>query len=66
LGLGAREVALVVYDVLGREVVTLVHDERPPGIYQVTFNRSGLASGLYLCRLTVGKETRVRCMVLVR
>ena len=66
LGLGAREVALVVYDVLGREVVTLVHEWKPPGIYQVTFNRSGLASGLYFCRLTVGKNIRVRSMVLIR
>jgi hypothetical protein len=47
-------VSLTVYDVLGREVVTLVNERKGPGVYMATFNASGLASGVYLYRLTTG------------
>ncbi|GIW91299.1 MAG: hypothetical protein KatS3mg109_1731 [Pirellulaceae bacterium] len=42
---------LKVYDVLGREVVTLVNEVKQPGRYEVTFDASGLASGVYFYRL---------------
>lgn len=44
-------VSLIVYDVLGREVATLVNTEKPAGSYSVRFDASGLASGVYLIRL---------------
>jgi len=47
-------VSLAVYDMLGREIATLVNEWKPPGTYQAIFDGGGLASGLYLCRLTVG------------
>jgi len=43
-----------VFDLLGREVTTLVNERKEVGTYQVTFNALGLASGVYLCRLTIG------------
>jgi len=50
-------VKLVVYDVLGREVALLVDERKDPGRYQVTFNATGLASGIYLFRLTAAGAT---------
>jgi hypothetical protein len=45
------KVKLVVYDILGRELATLVNEVKQPGTYSVLFNASGLASGMYLYRL---------------
>ena len=45
-------VTLKVYNVLGREVATLVNEQKAPGIYTVTWNASNLASGVYYYRLT--------------
>jgi hypothetical protein len=55
-----------VFDVLGREVATLVNDNLQPGDYEVTFDATGFPSGVYYYRLTAGGFTRVRKMVLVR
>lgn len=42
-------VTLKVYDMTGKEVRTLVSDNFAPGIYEVTFNGTGLSSGIYFC-----------------
>ena len=47
-------VTLKVYDKLGREVATLVSEEKPAGEYEVVFDGSLLTSGVYLYRLTAG------------
>lgn len=57
--------SLRVFDVVGREVVTLVNGSLQPGSHSVSFDASGLADGTYLCRLTNGNETLVRKMVLM-
>ncbi|MBP9192405.1 MAG: T9SS type A sorting domain-containing protein, partial [Ignavibacteria bacterium] len=44
-------VKLVVFDILGRELSTLINEILSPGTYQVNFDASGLSSGIYLCRL---------------
>jgi hypothetical protein len=46
-------VSLVVYDVLGNEVAALVNEEKPAGSYEVNFNASTLASGIYYYQLLV-------------
>jgi photosystem II stability/assembly factor-like uncharacterized protein len=50
-------VHLAVYDLLGRNVATLVDGEQLPGTHAVRFDARGLASGVYLCRLTFGDRT---------
>ena len=45
-------VTLRVFDLLGREVTTLVNGVKPAGTYTVTFNAVNLPSGAYFCRLT--------------
>jgi photosystem II stability/assembly factor-like uncharacterized protein len=65
-GRGSGNTRLVVYDLLGREVATLVDERKAPGSYEVSFNASGLSSGVYLCRMTAGWFTQTRKLVLVR
>jgi hypothetical protein len=61
-----QTVSLKVYDILGREVRTLVNDNLQPGSYEVTFDATGLASGVYFYRLQSGEFTQTKRMVLMR
>lgn len=49
----AANVSLQVFDILGNEVTTLVNESQQPGAYEVEFNASGFASGMYLCRIQI-------------
>jgi hypothetical protein len=59
-------VTLKLFDLLGREVATLVNEDKPPGTYEVEFNASGLVSGIYMYRLTAGSFTETKKMILLR
>jgi hypothetical protein len=61
-----HSVSLRVYDVLGREVATLVNENLQPGSYKVTFDATGLASGVYFYRLQAGEFTQTNRMMLMR
>ena len=61
-----QQVRLAVYDLLGREVVTLVDKRQGAGEYAVSFDAGGLASGVYFIRLQAGSEVLLRKMLLVR
>ena len=65
-GIRAREVRLVIVDILGREIRELLHGTVDPGEHLVRFDAKGLGSGTYYCRLTTGTTTEVRRMLLVR
>ncbi len=62
----SMEVRLVVYDILGREVALLVAERQTPGTHEVRFDASGFASGIYICRLTAGKDVESTKMMLVK
>jgi hypothetical protein len=62
----ASNVSLKVYNLLGQEAATLFEGTRQPGTYQVTFDGSKLASGVYLYRMTAGNFVETRRLVLVR
>jgi hypothetical protein len=62
----AGNVRLAVYDMLGREVAVLVNEKKEAGIYTATWNASGMASGMYLYRLTTDGYTASRSMVLLK
>ena len=55
---------LKVYDILGREVITLVNEQKSPGNYEVTFDGSKLSSGVYLYRLQSGSFSQTKKLVL--
>jgi hypothetical protein len=58
--------SLRVYDVLGREVVTLVNEVKSPGIYTAVWNASQMSSGIYFSRLTSNGEQQFRKMILMK
>lgn len=59
-------VRLTVYDVLGRQVASLVNAEKSPGQYQVTFDGSELPSGVYFYRVRAGSYTAVKKLLLIK
>ncbi len=59
-------VTLKVFDLLGKEVTTLVNEEMKPGSYERTFNAEGLASGMYLYRLQSGTKTQLKKLLLMK
>jgi hypothetical protein len=59
-------VTLALYDLNGRVVATLVDEVQTVGSYRITFNAEGLASGLYLARLTAGSRSAVRKLALLK
>ncbi len=60
------DVKLIVYNVLGQEIKTLVNKRQPAGVHSVTFRADGLASGVYLYKLTAGSYSAVRKMLYVK
>jgi hypothetical protein len=59
-------VSLRIFDVLGREVETLVSGEKPPGTYELVWDASRFASGTYFYRLSAGEFSQVRKMILMK
>ena len=59
-------VTIKIYDVLGREVETLVNDEKSQGRYKVEFNGADLASGVYFYRITSNSFTAIKKMLLIK
>ncbi len=59
-------VNLKVYDVLGREVATLVNEEKHPGSYGIVFDGSNLPSGIYLYKLNAGNFTSTKKLILLK
>ena len=59
-------VSLKVYDMLGSEVATLVNTTKDAGNYEVNFNASNLASGLYVYKIQAGNFTQSKKMMLLK
>lgn len=62
----AGQATLKVYDLLGREVATLVNGTLPAGAHSVAFDASGLTSGVYMYKLEAGGLNQVRRMTLIK
>jgi hypothetical protein len=59
-------VTLRVYDIIGKEVATLVNDTKEPGSYEVKFDASKLASGIYFYKLQAGSFTTTKKLMLMK
>jgi hypothetical protein len=57
---------LKVFDLLGREVNTLVNEEKEAGYHSVDFNAGDLPGGVYFYRLQVGGFINTKKMILIR
>lgn len=55
-----------VYDILGREISTLVNDVKSQGLYDVDFNAAGLSSGIYFYSLQSGSNVESKKMILIK
>jgi photosystem II stability/assembly factor-like uncharacterized protein len=62
----ASDIRLSVYDILGREVIVLANERKAAGVHEVRLDGSGLASGMYLCRLRAGDFTATRRLLLLK
>ena len=59
-------VRLVIFDILGREVETLINEQLKPGTYEVDWNAAGYSSGIYFYKLIAGDFTETKRMVLIK
>jgi len=62
----SQQVILKVYDILGKEVITLVNEKKAPGSYTVDFSSGKLASGTYLYRLQAGDFVQTMKMIILK
>jgi hypothetical protein len=61
-----RNVTLKIYDILGDEVATLVNEKKEAGYYEIEFNASSIASGVYIYRLQSGSFTSSKKMMVLK
>jgi len=59
-------VTIIVYDVLGNEIATLVNEEQPAGIYEVELDATSLPSGIYFYSIQAGSFVETKKMVLMK
>jgi hypothetical protein len=59
-------VKLIIYDVLGREIATLVNEQLKPGTYEITFDGADYPSGVYFYKLTTESFNQTKRMVLLK
>jgi hypothetical protein len=62
-GMGVR---LIIYDVLGREVTTLVNEQLRPGTYEVEFDGTNYPSGVYFYKLIAGNFEETKKMIFIK
>jgi hypothetical protein len=59
-------VTIKVFNVLGKEIETLVNEEKPVGTYELTWNAANLPSGVYFYQLKAGNYISTKKMVLMK
>lgn len=59
-------VTLKIYDILGKEVATLVNEQKSAGKYEVKFNASNITSGTYIYKISSGNSVQIKKMILMK
>ena len=59
-------VSLIIFDLLGREVATLTHEEHSAGSYSTTWDAAGMPSGIYLCKMEADGFAQTRKLILLK
>ncbi|MBL7074739.1 T9SS type A sorting domain-containing protein [candidate division KSB1 bacterium] len=60
------EVTLKIFNILGREVATLVAQHQPAGYHQINWDATDYSSGIYFCQIQAGEFVKVRKMILLK
>jgi hypothetical protein len=61
-----EKVSLKIYDVLGKQIVTLVDETRPAGVFTVHVDASRLSSGIYFYTMKAGSYQAIKKMILLK
>lgn len=61
-----HNVTLMVFNILGEEIATLVNEEKPAGVYEVKFDGRNLPSGVYFYRLQAGKFMQTKKLIFIK
>jgi flagellar hook assembly protein FlgD len=61
-----HELSLRIYDILGREIATIVNQELKPGSYNVDWDGTNYPGGVYLYKLQAGDYSSVKKMILLK
>ncbi|MBU1679960.1 MAG: T9SS type A sorting domain-containing protein [Bacteroidetes bacterium] len=59
-------VTLKIYDILGRDIATLINEQKRPGAYEVNFNASNLPSGVYFYRIETTNFSQIKKLILIK
>ncbi len=59
-------VKIIVFDILGREIKTLVNEQKPAGTYEIQFDASKLSSGVYFYQLSAGSFVETKKLMLLK
>jgi outer membrane protein assembly factor BamB len=62
----AGRITLSIYDLLGREVIKLIDEEKPPGEYETIWNTASYPSGVYFLKMQAGQFSETRKLILVK
>jgi hypothetical protein len=62
----SSNVMIKVFDILGKEIETLINEEKPIGTYEITWYAEGLPSGVYFYQLKAGDYMSVKKMILLK
>jgi len=65
-GVEGRNVSLIVFDMLGREVKTLLNEVKQAGSYEFRFDAGNLPSGIYFYKLETGEYSDIKKMILIK
>ena len=60
------KVVIKIYDILGAELITLLNEEKKPGVYEIELNTQSLPSGIYIYRIIAGDFVETKKMVLMK
>ena len=66
IGASLASIVRWLFDLTGREVMTMINDLKQPGVHTTTLTAAYLASGLYFVRLEASREVAVRKVMLIR
>jgi photosystem II stability/assembly factor-like uncharacterized protein len=61
-----QQITLKIYDILGKKVATLVNEKQTAGMYEITFDGSRLASGIYFYKIETGNYSEIKKMLLIK